>query len=86
MLSDERLDAERILEVDRQAQIAILERHHPADRGGSDARGGGVARGEPGKLVSPQRRRQAVVMLEDRLVLGAVGVPVCRTASLDPAA
>jgi hypothetical protein len=45
------------------------ERAVGADRGRSDARDGGVARGEPGSLVSPSRRRQAVLMPQDRLGL-----------------
>ncbi len=45
------------------------EREVEADRGGSDARGGGVEGDSAGKLVSPSRRRQAVRMLQDRLGL-----------------
>ena len=45
------------------------EREVEADRGRSGVEYRGAVGGEPGKLLSPQRRRQAVWMLQDRLGL-----------------
>lgn len=47
----------------RTAEQVVFE----ADRGGPDVADRGVERGVEGKLVSPSRRRQAVLMLQDRL-------------------
>lgn len=71
----------------REALEGAGAREHDveADRRGQGAGERGVAGDREGKLLSPSRRRAAVLMLQDRLVLGASGVPDHGSAPLDTA-
>ena len=56
-------------DVKRLKELEVENAQVEADRGRSDAGDRGAEGDREGKLVSPSRRRQAVLMLQDRLGL-----------------